>query len=97
MTRVSHGGIVRKTWVSLHPDFLMTQVDESSHGSIEDSLLGCGSRPSLRGTSKTANHGAREHEHFSSILVHKVRQLLTVHLEHRVFSLRVQPKTNSTE
>src|SRR3954462_15248372 len=97
MARGGHGGVGRKTWVSLHPDFLMTQVDESNHGSIEDSLLGCGRRPSLRGTSEAANHGAREHEHLSSILVHEVSQLLTVHLEHRVFSLRVQPKPNSTE
>src|SRR3954466_12134571 len=97
MARGGHGGVVRKTRVSLHSDFLMTQVDESSHGSIEDSLLGCGSRPSLRGTSKAGNPGVREHEHFSSILVHEVSQLLTVQLEHRVFSLRVQPKPNSTE
>jgi len=97
MTRRSHGGIVRKTWVSLHPDFLMTQVDESSHRSKEDSLLGSGSRPSLRGTGEAANHGTREQEHLSSILVHEVSQLLTVHLEHRVFSLRVQPKPNSME
>ena len=88
---------MRKTWVSLHPDFLLTQVDESSHGSIEDNLLRCESGLSLRGTREAANHGAREQEHLSSILVYEVSQLLTVHLEHRVFSLRVQPKPNSTE
>src|SRR4051812_43596302 len=97
MARGGHGGVVRKTWMSLHLYFLMTQVDESSHGSIEDSLLGCGSRPSLRGTRKVANHGARRHEHLSTILVHDVSQLLMVHVEHRVFSLRVQPKPNSSE
>jgi hypothetical protein len=97
MAHGGQGGVLRKTWVSLHLDFFMTQVDESSHGSIEDSLLGCGSRPSLRGTGEAADHGTREQEHLSSILMHEVSQLLTVHLEHRVFSLRVQPKPNSTE
>src|SRR4051812_19864659 len=81
------GGVFRKTWVSLHLDLLMTQVYESSHGSIEDGLLWCGSRSSLCGTEKAAHHGARGQKHLCLILVHEVSQLLLVHLEHRVFSL----------
>src|SRR4051812_27276355 len=53
-------GVVGKTWVELHPDLMVTQVNKSLKGSIENSLLWGGSGSFLRGTRNTAIRGARE-------------------------------------
>src|SRR4051812_19907908 len=73
-------GVVRKTWVELHPDLMVMQVNESLKGSIENSLLWSGSGSSLRGTRKATVRGTRKQEHLSAVLVHVVSQLLAVHL-----------------
>src|SRR4051812_48950195 len=76
---------------------MVTQINKSLQCSIEDCLLWSRRGSSHRGSRHTAKRGAREQEHLRTVLVRELSQLLAVHLECRVFSLRVQTEPNSTE